>query len=94
MRKIALLILAITCVLVSVLLVACGDTSDPTQTRCKHEFKAPVVLKEPSCADDGYEFTECRLCNYGTVKVLYSTNGGHKVEKIPAVEPPLSYESL
>lgn len=94
MRKIALLILAITCVLVSVLLFSCGNTSDPTQTRCKHEFKAPVVLKEPSCADDGYEFTECRLCNYGTVKVLYSTNGGHKVEKIPAVEADCYNEGL
>ncbi len=95
MKKITLLILAIVCVFASVLLISCGgNTSDPTQTRCKHEFKAPVVLKEPSCADDGYEFTECRLCNYGTVKVLYSTNGGHKIEKIPAVEADCYNEGL
>lgn len=95
MKKITLLILAIVCVLASILLVSCGNSSsDPSQTRCKHEFKAPVVLKEPSCAEDGYEFTECRLCNYGTVKVIYSLNGGHKVEKIPAVEADCFNEGL
>lgn len=94
MKKITLLILAIVCVLASVLLISCGNESADTQTKCKHEFKAPVVLKEPTCADDGYEFTECRLCNYGTVKTLYSTNGGHKVEKIPAVDPDCDNEGL
>ncbi|MBR2024970.1 MAG: leucine-rich repeat domain-containing protein, partial [Clostridia bacterium] len=95
MKKIILLILAISCILASFLLVSCGSSeSDNTQTRCKHEFKAPVVLKEPSCAEDGYEFTECRLCNYGTVKTIYSTNGGHKVEKIPAVNADCFNEGL
>ena len=96
MKRFTLLILAIVCVLASVLLVSCGNTSssDASQTRCKHEFKAPVVLKEPSCAEDGYEFTECRLCNYGTVKAIYSLNGGHKVEIIPAVEPDCFNEGL
>ena len=96
MKKIIILILAVSCILASLLLVSCGSESggDGTQTRCKHEFKAPVVLKEPSCADDGYEFTECRLCNYGTIKTIYSTNGGHKKEIIPAVEADCYNEGL
>ena len=59
MKKIIILILAIACVLASVLLVSCGNDTDNTQTRCKHEFKAPVVLKEPTCAEARRAFCEC-----------------------------------
>ena len=93
MKKIGLLILTLACILTSlVVLASCGNGGG--SDACKHEFKAPITLKEPSCAEDGYEFTECRLCKYGTIKVLYSLNGGHKLEKIPAVEADCHNEGL
>lgn len=95
MKKLFILALALMCLAASlVALSSCGNGGGETQTRCKHEFKAPVVLKEPSCAEDGYEFTECRLCEFGTIKILYPINGGHKIEKIPAVEADCYKEGL
>lgn len=93
MKKIVLLILTLACILTS-LLVFSSCNNGGASDACKHEFKAPITLKEPSCAEDGYEFTECRLCKYGTIKVLYSLNGGHKIEKIPAVEADCFNEGL
>lgn len=93
MKKIVLLILTLACVLTSLLVLSSCNNGGVNEA-CKHEFKAPITLKEPSCAEDGYEFTECRLCKYGTIKVLYSLNGGHKIEKIPAVEPDCFNEGL
>ena len=95
MKKIGILILTLACILSALfVLSSCGNGGSDSQTICKHEFKAPITLKEPSCAEDGYEFTECRLCKFGTIKVLYSLNGGHKIEKIPATEGDCFNEGL
>jgi len=83
MKKISLLFLTLACILTSLLaLTSCNGGAG--NNGCNHTFKSPVVLKEASCATEGYEFTECSICHYGTIKVLFS-KGGHKIEKIPAI---------
>ena len=95
MKKSLLIIVALACLLATVLLISsCGNGGGSTESKCDHKFKTVTTIKEPTCAEDGFEVTECKTCDYSSVKRLPSTNGGHKKEIIPAVEADCNNEGL